>query len=245
MTPSVVLLSPHLDDAVFSAWTVLAAGPELSVVNVCSGIPAAGPAPRWDRVTGGTDAAEQARARLAEDREALALVGREALNLDFLDLQYRDGPLPPDAIARALPAASELIAPAAIGAHPDHVAVREAALRTGLPVTLYAELPYAARFGWPHWVTGRDPDPHLVPDADWDHWLAPVRARAELVPRVQRLSEPQVAAKVAAMEAYRSQFPAANGGPLGVLRNPEIVGFEVSFELSTDGRPARSARPME
>jgi hypothetical protein len=243
MRPPAVLLSPHLDDAVFSAWTMLVADRELTVVNVCSGVPAAGPAPRWDRVTGGRDAAEQARTRLAEDRDALALVGREALNLDFLDLQYRDGPLSHEAIAAALPPASELIAPAAIGAHPDHLAAREAALGSGLPVTLYAELPYAARFGWPHWVTGRDPHPHLVPEADWDHWLAPVRARGELVPRAQRLTEPQVAAKVAAMESYRSQFPAANGGPVGLLRNPEIVGFEVRFELSTDGRPARSATP--
>src|SRR5690349_6652137 len=49
-----------------------------------------------------------------------------------------------------------VVAPAAIGGHPDHVLAREAArvacARTGVPLRLYADLPYASSGGWPTWT---------------------------------------------------------------------------------------------
>ena len=68
-----------------------------------------------------------------------------------------------EAIDVAVPAASLVYAPAGIGGHEDHVIVRDIALdlgrRSGMPVRLYAELPYAIRYGWPAWVTGAASEP--------------------------------------------------------------------------------------
>ena len=85
-----VVLSPHLDDAVLSAWSVLRRPGEVTVVNLCTAIPPPGTLGAYDRVKGATDSAEFMRERLAEDAAALALAGREPLGLGLLEGQYRD-----------------------------------------------------------------------------------------------------------------------------------------------------------
>src|SRR5947208_3206705 len=100
----IAILSPHLDDAVLSCWHLLAGPREVAVLNVFAGVPPAGePAGWWDRLVGDpdADAATVVRARRAEDRAALALAGRAATNLGFLDRQYRPDPEPPAALAAA------------------------------------------------------------------------------------------------------------------------------------------------
>jgi len=167
----IAILSPHLDDAVLSCWHLLAGPGEVAVINVFAGLPPAGaPAGWWDRMTGHGDARAVVRARRDEDRAALALARREAVNLDFLDRQYRPGSDPPAALAAALrehlPDHALVLAPAALAPmpdsvekepgkpHSDHVAVRDAAfaLRAqGFPVALYADLPHASVSRLPRW----------------------------------------------------------------------------------------------
>jgi LmbE family N-acetylglucosaminyl deacetylase len=229
-----------VDDAVFSAWSVLRAPGEVRVVNVFDGVPPPGPAPRWDRITGSLDRAEAMRARLVEDRAALALAGRDAVGLGLLELQYRDGPgcdAVDEALAEAARGASTIYAPAGIGGHADHLLVRNAALelatREGVALCLYADLPYAVKFGWPHWVTGAEPEPHLVPDAAWQPWLEAASPDGEsLRPRPVALDERDSALKLEAMRAYRSQFAACNGGPLDQLADPRVLRFELLWEVS-------------
>src|SRR5437764_15405533 len=92
-----VILSPHLDDAVLSCWHLLTQVGEVAVINVFAGVPTelGGPA-WWDEYTGASDSAERVRERIEEDRTALAVAGRTAVNLGFLDEQYRseEQPLP-------------------------------------------------------------------------------------------------------------------------------------------------------
>src|SRR5919109_876181 len=78
-----VVLSPHLDDAVFSCWHIV--GEEKArVVTVFAGIPPAGtPLPRWDEMTGATDPATRVRERIAEDEAALG----DGIRLELLDSQ--------------------------------------------------------------------------------------------------------------------------------------------------------------
>jgi hypothetical protein len=137
-------LSPHLDDAVIDCWSVLTGPGEVRVVNVFAGVPASRSTGYFDRLAGATDAVWHVRSRIAEDRTAPAL-------------------------AAQVGAASLLDAPAALGTpDSDHELVRAYGLalaRHGLPVRLYADLPYCALFGWPSWVTGQEPDPHLDVDA--------------------------------------------------------------------------------
>lgn len=235
-SPRVVVLSPHLDDAVLSAWNVLVRPTEVQVVNVCTGAPPPGtPPPRWDRITGADDPVEWMARRVEEDREALALARRDPVNLGFLDSQYRDGELDAGEVAGGveplLDGAAELHAPLGLGGHPDHLAVlaaaRELARGRGLRLFLYAELPYAVRFGWPHWVTGAAPDPHCRPEVDWERWLGPLDGFGG--PEVVRLARGEAEAKLRAMRTYRTQFAAMDGGPAGLLSHPLVAGFEVRY----------------
>jgi LmbE family N-acetylglucosaminyl deacetylase len=224
----VLVLSPHLDDAVLSTWCDL---PGAVVANLCTAVPPAGIVGDFDRTKGAADGAAFMAARLAEDRAALALAGvAERLELGFLDEQYRDEPLEPDAIRAELPRAERILAPAGLGGHPDHVAAREAALATGLPVTLYADLPYAARVGWPAWVTGEPPREHLMPEARWELFLADLPGR--LTGRSIALDAEQMAAKERALRTYATQFEVLNGGPVNRLLNPAVLGFEVRWDVS-------------
>ena len=91
------------------------------------------------------------------------------------------------------------------------MAARDAALATGMPVTLYADLPYAARVGWPAWVTGAAPRQHWVPEARWELFLADVPGR--LRARAIALDAAQLAAKERAVRTYATQFEVLNGGP--------------------------------
>ena len=160
----VVVLSPHLDDAVLNCWSVLAGDGDVRVVNVFTKSPPPGSATHYDLICGAKDSASQMQARLEEDAAALALAGRAPHNLPFVDAQYRRHRRSPRlqqldaALVNAVHQAAALYAPAGLGfvPHPDHALVRRLALgvrRNGVPVRLYADLPYAATFGWPHWVT--------------------------------------------------------------------------------------------
>jgi LmbE family N-acetylglucosaminyl deacetylase len=231
-----LLLSPHLDDSVLNCWSVLTGPNDVRVVNVFAGVPASGQLTQWDRVCGAAESATQMRMRLVEDAKALGLAGRAATNLPFLDHMYRRCVPPPslsdldDAVSRLVPAASGVYAPVGVD-HRDHRLVRRyAALigRNGVPLQLYADLPYATRFGWPDWVTGRPSDPHLDVDAHWEtNPFIPDRRGA----RVVALGDQRSAAKLAALRAYRSQLPALDAGPLEALSNPGIHGFEVFWEV--------------
>jgi LmbE family N-acetylglucosaminyl deacetylase len=229
----VVVISPHLDDAVLGAWSVLRRPGAVRVVNVCTAIPPEGPAPPWDRLTGAADAAERMRERLAEDRVALAHARRKAVSLDFLDAQYRSGPLDLDELARSLseaaPEASELWAPAGIGAHADHTQVRDAALSLiaagGPPVHLYADLPYATRYGWPEWVSGQPDESGLDLDSWWAAFLPEGVAfpgeRHELTPAEEQR-------KLRALVAYATQWRALDMGRR-ILSGNSILRYEASF----------------
>ena len=69
---TVVVLSPHFDDAVLSCWHVLRAPGTVQVVNVFTGAPPEGSPPGWwDRLTGAPDPGERVRERAEEDRIAV------------------------------------------------------------------------------------------------------------------------------------------------------------------------------
>ena len=179
-------------------------------------------------------------ARLDEDRAALALARRSAVYLPFLDRHYRSSAPGAEEVAGAIdaavPAASLLYAPVGIGGHEDHVLVRDSALdlgrRSGIPVLLYAELPYAIRFGWPAWVTGAAGNANDAADLDWDAYLSslPVR-RSALTARVHRLDDAEMDAKLTAMRRYRTQFPLLNQSPFGVLEHLLVLPWEVAWSV--------------
>jgi LmbE family N-acetylglucosaminyl deacetylase len=239
-TGPTIVLSPHLDDAVLSTFALLAGQAEVVVVNVCDAVPPPGRASDWVRLCGGSDDAAQLRLRREEDRAALATVGRRAVGLGFLEADER----PPDATAHeiaartsaAVPSAGRIVAPLGMGSHPDHFAARDAALALatghGLPVELYAELPYGIRAGWPPWVSGARPDLHVDPDVPWQRALRRVPAsRDQLVPIVTQLDPVLRAGKQRALECYASQIAALAGGPHRRLSD-DALAFEVRWALT-------------
>jgi LmbE family N-acetylglucosaminyl deacetylase len=231
---NVVILSPHLDDAVFSCWHLLESPRAVDVLNVFAEPPPPGThLPRWDRITGARDPVTRVLKRIEEDRAALALAGREPTNLPFVEAQYRKEPPTLDevlpAIREHVSESAEVFAPAGIGNHSAHLLIREAALELagdGVTVSFYADIPYATEFGWPAWVSGGDPAPFLDVDAAWSEALDPI-LQADYEPRVVTLDEEAQRRKVEAMETYRTQFAALEAGGQRRLTHPELVRSEV------------------
>jgi hypothetical protein len=238
-----LLLSPHWDDAVFDCWALLRSDDDLTVVNVFAGTPSVGRLTRWDRVTGAEDSNARAHERIAEDKQALARAGRSAINLPLLDAEYREpGPAPSlsdidRALTEKVHSTSRVYAPAGLGTNADHKLVRwytRTLMSTGMPVSLYADLPYCVVHGWPHWVDGSERDPHRDVDAFWRTFLGDVPELEELHrARVERLDDEDAAAKLAAMRTYSTQFSSLDSGAAGILSNPAIHRFEVTWNLDT------------
>lgn len=88
---SLVIVSPHLDDAVLSCGRLLAAHPGTYVVTVFSSGPEkVDPLPWWDQLCGVFRPGDDVMAlRRQEDAAAMALVGAEPRHLGFWDGQYR------------------------------------------------------------------------------------------------------------------------------------------------------------
>ena len=235
----IVVLSPHLDDAVLSCWHVLESSADVTVVNVFTGSPPSGtPAPWWDQLTGATDSVARMRERHEEDRRALALAGRAAVALDLLDAQYRRRGLPVFALAErlrtAVPSSALVYAPAAMMRHPDHELVRDAAFelaRAGSRLALYADLPHAIGQGWPAWVTGQpNAQPGLDVGASWTDALAGAGLAVEcLVPRVRPLDAEARARKLRAVALYETQRPALDELAFVPLDDPRALAWEVSW----------------
>jgi LmbE family N-acetylglucosaminyl deacetylase len=240
MDPATVILSPHFDDAVLSCWHLLAGPGEVLVVNVFGGVPAAGALGWWDELAGASDSAAAVRARVEEDRQALALAGRRAVNLPLLDGQYRKSDQAPREIVQALRGVlldgARIYAPASLGDHHrDHTAVCAAALALraeGASVALYADLPHATVSGWPRWVLGGSSSEADPAGEGWANQLRKTGVPAErMVPTVHRLSTEHHSRKLEAVLAYRSQMAPLRSVFGSSPEDPQLLGLEVDWRL--------------
>ena len=237
-------LSPHLDDVVFSCggriWQQGQASESVVVVTVFAGAPdpTASFSPyarelheRWGHPV------EAVKERQREDRQALALLGAEAVHWDYRDCIYRRTPRGDYAYAseaalwgemhpseaalaqrltgriRDLPLRPEgaLYVPLAVGGHVDHRIVRRAAEMCGRELIYYEDFPYAE-------------DPEDVSAA-----LAGRRWKSELV----SLPPEALEAKIAAIARYRSQISTFWDGEEGVAASVRAFAQQIGA-----GRPA-------
>lgn len=216
MSVPLLVVSPHLDDAVLSCGRLLAATPGSVVLTVLAGRPLDDRFVDWDRRAGFRPGDDVIGRRRREDLRALRLLRARPVWLDFRDDVYRDEPLDADAVRAEVRKVIMELDPAQVALplgllHPDHVAVADA-LRDALPgraVRLYAEQPYARDF--PDLVAprldlapGRQPCP------------APARGRGR---------------KILAICAYTSQVRALG---VDVVRRAGLTG-ETSWQVP--GRP--------
>jgi LmbE family N-acetylglucosaminyl deacetylase len=149
----VVVVSPHLDDAVMSLGATMAAaaraGAKVEVLTVFGDLPsseaAAGP---WDRDCGFLTEGQAASARRAEDRRACSTVGAEPHWLNFGCEAYERRGSEDDiwsAVVSVTEGADTVLIPGFPLAHPDHAFLSELLLRRGLNArrtALYVEQPY-------------------------------------------------------------------------------------------------------
>ena len=129
-----VVLSPHLDDAVFSCGDLLRAHPGSTVVTLLAGTP-----PDyeiltdWDRAAGFSRRDDVVAERRREDAEALRILGASPHWLPCLDGQYAAGSDLAEltgALEAALDALDSRIVLAPLGLfHSDHILVHAAAMQ--------------------------------------------------------------------------------------------------------------------
>ena len=150
----VVVVSPHLDDAVLSLAATIAAavrlGAEWTIVTVFAGNPdATGPARRYDRRCGFLSAADAAIMRRREDERACAILGATPVWLPFGEVQHgsvEDADLVWTALEPHVNNAELLLLPGFPLAHRDHAWITELVLaraRKNVRIGFFAEQPYA------------------------------------------------------------------------------------------------------
>src|SRR5690242_3070034 len=89
----VLVISPHLDDAVFGCGQLLATYPGSVVITALAGRPASyATVTPWDELAGFAPGEDVIAARRAEDHAALAILQASPVWLDFSDDQYGNSP---------------------------------------------------------------------------------------------------------------------------------------------------------
>lgn len=124
----VVVLSPHLDDAIFSLAAAIAnatrEGARVRVVTVFAGDPESSrPCGDWDTRAGFSTVGEAARARRLEDARACRLVGAEPIWLPYPDEEQGEPPGEKEvrgALSSAVDGADAVLVPGFPLAHHDH-----------------------------------------------------------------------------------------------------------------------------
>jgi LmbE family N-acetylglucosaminyl deacetylase len=191
----VVIVSPHLDDAVLSLGATIAratrGGTAVTVLTVFGGDPASTAPPNgWDRRGGFETAGDAASRRREENRAACAIVGAKPVALPLFGGGY-GAPREPDAVRQAVTDAAAgvdaLLVPGFPLTNDDHRWLHTLLVDERVPsvrLVLYAEQPYR------HTVRRERPRP------DGALFWQPTEARLA-----------DVLAKRRAILAYRSQLP--------------------------------------
>lgn len=153
---NLIVISPHLDDGVFSCGEAMAFCPRSTVITVFAGAPEPPvELTSWDALCGFKPGDDVISIRREEDRKALLALDAMPIWLDFLDSQY--GPSPPlEEVARALTSSistvweqkgrNQICFPLGLF-HSDHLVVRNAALMSmkafpDVDWLIYEDVPY-------------------------------------------------------------------------------------------------------
>jgi LmbE family N-acetylglucosaminyl deacetylase len=197
---TLLVVSPHLDDAVFGCGDAVRSRPGSLVVTVFAGGPQSWATPTtWDAAAGFGPGVDAISRRRREDREALALLGADPVWLPFWDSQYGHTPEKADvtaALADTLVSFDPSVVLIPFGLwHSDHRLVHEAAV---------ALLPHHRRR---RWVAYEDAIYRRFPDAGLEERRADLQARGiATVPLPS--SGPASAGKRRSLACYRSQLRA-------------------------------------
>jgi LmbE family N-acetylglucosaminyl deacetylase len=220
----VAVLSPHLDDAVFSCGDLIAASGEAVVATVCAGMPpSAEKLTEWDAVCGFGSARHAITKRREEDRAALSALGAAPEWLAFCDAQYGE---PVDraqlrsTIVELLErsAAATVVVPLGLF-HDDHLTA------AGVALSLLRQFPDR------HWIAYEDVPYRRIQGLVQRRLAALLQDRIVATP--SRSPEPCSPLKRSAVLCYESQLRGlASPGRLGHL---DALAPERYWALSIDG----------
>ncbi len=164
---SVIVLSPHFDDAVLSLGGFMSGQKHLLVATFFSGRPDSAMSTEWNKLSGFKDSNQAVSSRIKENRSALALYGADIKNYNYLDSQYRQGDRGADLEKRITQDIKKMIkdnnsphlsiyGPATFGpglTHPDHQILHEAFMSVARKNTnpnvdffVYEDFPYIWKF---------------------------------------------------------------------------------------------------
>jgi LmbE family N-acetylglucosaminyl deacetylase len=133
----IVVVSPHLDDAVLGCGQLMSVHPGVTVVTVFAGNPPAYPDPMrlWDVQSGFGPDDDVMEVRRGEDRAALAVLAAQPVHLDYVEHTYNPGdkPVSPKKIAEGLAGTLRTLDPTLVLApfglaNPDHDVVHRACM---------------------------------------------------------------------------------------------------------------------
>jgi LmbE family N-acetylglucosaminyl deacetylase len=205
-----LVLSPHLDDAVLSCGRLLTRHPGSTVLTALAGSP-----PAWDQLTlwdglCGFGAGDDVLAvRMGEDRAALGVLGASQQIIEARDGQY-DPPDPrADLVRSGIEAALERLKPGTCAIplglqHPDHQEVRQIALScvggagSDVDWVVYEDLPYGRN----------DPDGSSRAEA-----VAAIESAGLRLSELRPDLDPDMTIKAAAVACYPSQLLALRLSP--------------------------------
>jgi LmbE family N-acetylglucosaminyl deacetylase len=222
---SMVIVSPHLDDAVLGCGRLMAAHPGAAVVTVYAGAPVSYPDPmtHWDTLAGFVTGDDVLAVRREEDADALARLDATPYWLDFVEHQYlpRADWVGPEETVDRLEQVLRDLDPSAVVlpfglANPDHAATHDAGL-------LVRE-----RFPEPAWLCYEDSGYKHIPGLL--AWRVSQLFRRRLWPTPLAVAvDEQEARKRAALDCYRSQLLALEADwQLG----PKLVAPEQLWRLA-------------
>jgi LmbE family N-acetylglucosaminyl deacetylase len=198
-----VVVSPHCDDAPLSTYASVLTRHDATVIAVFDGVPDEGVQGEWDALTSDQSSSEIAIIRVIEDADACHSLNVGRVSLSYLDRQYGPEAVDVESLAISIveaapPGITDMSIPAAIGAHPDHVAARDAALiagrQLGARMWLHGDLPYGVSTeGWP------------TPPIDLD----PAWSVGE--PVIVELDDDMQIQKLELLRRYKTQFDLLDG----------------------------------
>jgi len=146
-----IIISPHFDDGMFSAFYIIQ-GYDTTLITIFAKAPSPDTTTTWDRLCGQASSAQMILKRQAENYQANQPFKTKLINLDFLDHQYRQNDIKSqeiiDNLKKHITLQDHLYFPMSLSSfyqHPDHQLLTKVGLsliKEKYLVSFYIDQPY-------------------------------------------------------------------------------------------------------
>ncbi len=229
---SIIIISPHFDDAALSAWTILdnfGKKKDIKLLTVCGGIPKVEyNVSSADIKCGFSTASEAAITRIKEDLNFCSTLNIKPIHLDEFDYPYTGRKKRETIISKINTYIKDndiVYAPLGIGNHPDHIVVRDAILNISLSkninLFLYFDFPYASTVNI---------SKSYVKDLGLNDSIQKKLLKNEMVFK-NILTDTQLNKKINNLTIYNSQIKMLESNYPKLMQKPGILNIEYFMEV--------------